>query len=585
MLDRIRTPVSLAILLLIAAFAGGSAVVAAEGGSDAARAVHPRTIATIRGHVVAFAQNDGYLAWLSEGRCALRIQRLRTGVRTRVTRGRERGCGLLGVGGLVLVRDRAYWDKRDASLSTEYSELRSASLRDPKIRDLEYQSHAQGTFDQLLPPTSDGKGVFFWSSPEDATPGPVVRYDALRRTEVSSTQDDLRALSAGGLRYGLLRAIYTYDCADAPAWSPDGTRIAYASTAFQSGRNCKGGLWVTKTDGSGERKIAELGGNPDWAPDGSTLAFEVGGVAVISADGGEARLLVPGGSSPSWSPDGTQLAFAGGGGIYVAAADGTGMRLVTPAGSQPDWSPDGSRLVFANGGGLRVISVDGSGLRTLTQYGSDPAWSPDGRTVAYTSFPGVYTVNADGTGRPTSLDCTNFVEISCWGPTWAPDSRRIAYVSAQDDKDNGDSHLFAPGTRAGTDTPRPQTPIVVTSRGGRRKTIAPGGEAFALAVTGEMTAALVRAGSSWRIEISGNRARSVALRHGRPPRLAASGHTVVFRIRRTIYALDAASGELRVVARSSGTPIGLSIVGRRVAWAENLRRGARVRAVVLPRSS
>jgi hypothetical protein len=61
--------------------------------------------------------------------------------------------------------------------------------------------------------------------------------------------------------------------------------------------------------------------------------------------------------------------------------------------------------------------------------------------------------------------------------------------------------------------------------------------------------------------------------------LAASGHRVVFRAGRSIYVIDARSGRLHLVARAAGNPTGLSIVGRRIAWAENVGRGARVRAV------
>lgn len=557
-----------------------------EGSSAITRSEGARTIATIRGHVAAFGQNESYLGWLSEGTCALRMQKLGRGGRTRVTRGRKRGCGLLGVGGLALVRDRAYWDVRNASLSTEYSELRTASLRDPKVRTIGYQSHAQGTSDQLLPPASDGRGVYFWTSPGDSTDGPVVRYDGLRRRGVSDTETHLRALAGGDLRYGRVRAIWAYDCADAPAWSPDGTRIAYTSTdpGRRSGGNCKGGLWVIKTDGSGERRIADVARNPDWAPDGSRLAYEDGsGVAVISADGGDSRLLVPGASSPSWSPDGTQLAFARGSGMYVAAADGSGERLVTSLGDQPDWSPDGGRLVFSiPGRGLRVVNVDGSGLRSLTTAGVDPAWSPDGRTIAYTSAPApeVITIKADGSGQPRAYGCSNFVEIWCSDPSWAPDSQRLALVRAWDGKDQGDSHLVAYGSQAQTHTPRPRTPIVMAARGGGTTTITPGGEAYALAVTRETTAALVRAGGSWRIEVYGADAHTVSLARA-PTRLAASGHMIVFRVGRTLYALDAREGSPRVVARAAATPIGLSIVGRRIAWAENLPRGARIRALLL----
>jgi len=64
-----------------------------------------------------------------------------------------------------------------------------------------------------------------------------------------------------------------------------------------------------------------------------------------------------------------------------------------------------------------------------------------------------------------------------------------------------------------------------------------------------------------------------------------SGRTIVFRVRRAIYVLDAGASNPRAipVALAASPPIGLSIAGRRIAWLEASPRGSRVRAVALQR--
>lgn len=66
------------------------------------------------------------------------------------------------------------------------------------------------------------------------------------------------------------------------------------------------------------------------------------------------------------------------------------------------------------------------------------------------------------------------------------------------------------------------------------------------------------------------------------PALDAAGMTVVGRSGRRIWTYDIASGSSRQIATAASTPIGLSIEGRTVAWAENVAAGGRIRTVTLP---
>jgi hypothetical protein len=63
--------------------------------------------------------------------------------------------------------------------------------------------------------------------------------------------------------------------------------------------------------------------------------------------------------------------------------------------------------------------------------------------------------------------------------------------------------------------------------------------------------------------------------------LSISGETLVFCRGPGIYTLDARSGTPKLITVANGQPIGLSINGRRIAWAEPTVSGGRIRAITL----
>ncbi len=138
---------------------------------------------------------------------------------------------------------------------------------------------------------------------------------------------------------------------------------------------------------------------PAYSPDGSRIAFESdrGGtqqIYVMNADGSNQQRISFGQgrySTPVWSPDGKYIAFtrqgSGGFGIGVMNPDGSNERILTEGfhNEGPTWSPNSRVLMFfrdvqGENGGPQVWSVDISGYNEQQVpspgFASDPAWSP-----------------------------------------------------------------------------------------------------------------------------------------------------------------------------------------------------------------
>ena len=226
--------------------------------------------------------------------------------------------------------------------------------------------------------------------------------------------------------------------AEGPAWSPDGR-----SLAFIGGRNrpneahvqVEDELYVARADGSRARRLTARRTHesaPAWSRDGTRLAFvrsagsrRTSSLWVIGANGRGARRLTSGAIDiqPSWSRSG-QIAFLRidprtfQSAIWLVRPNGRGLRRLRtrlPNVTRPVWSPVASRLLLTDGKMLMVVNADGSKRRTIAKLAADargnrvdpePAWSPDGSQVVFkesrtrtTGRADLWIVNADGTGR------------------------------------------------------------------------------------------------------------------------------------------------------------------------------------------
>jgi TolB protein len=390
---------------------------------------------------------------------------------------------------------------------------------------------------------------------------------------------------------------YFPGAAQRPSWSPDGARLVFDRTVFAEARLRSLGLYVVEATGGRSRRLA-AGTAPAWSPDGTKIAF-VRGTAVftIRPDGtGETRLTATARATAgplSWSPDSMQIAVSRGGDIYAVRADGAGeTRLTTTSRpeTQPGWSPDGSRIAYVDGSTITVVNADGTRATRLPgAEGRSPAWSPDSKRIAFgPGYPEpLWAINADGSGRrqltPTGLHVD-------W-PQWAPGNT----IVVGDGSDSEGTDLpNRPGIRLVTPVdgksrllaPVPRSPVEIRdARTGRLiKRFAVGGYARAIALGPDYVALLVDHDPGARVELyslNGSRRRAVAV-PSNVRNLSAAGRSVLFAAGTRIRRLDARTGAVTTLATTRWAPVGLTIEGRRVVWAENVRGAARIRALRAP---
>ena len=276
--------------------------------------------------------------------------------------------------------------------------------------------------------------------------------------------------------------------------TPDGKQIVYATCAYSPER-LRGAtseqldeydfdyeLAVVGLDGKAPRRLTRheaFDNYPAWSPDGTRVAFLSERDAsdwglpridlyTMAADGMDVQRLTAGlkdvpwwtlnWQPPAWSPDGRFLAVSGVEGIeeyaqrvlYLVRADGSGFVRLSEAMSGGTWSPDGTRLAFAKAvgdeageAGLFTIAVDGSDLRrvgTVSRSGvpnawiHTVAWSPDGLKLLYVCSPRqfcVVTLDGEPVGATVTQDGRPVGENPLLGDraAWSPDGERIAVTS------------------------------------------------------------------------------------------------------------------------------------------------------------
>ena len=227
-----------------------------------------------------------------------------------------------------------------------------------------------------------------------------------------------------------------------PAFSPDGSRIAYTSYMRDNPD-----LYVASAGGGRPKRISKRYGmntGATWSPDGSKIALTLSKdgnpeIYVISSSSGKIIKRLTKNrhidTSPNWSPDGKEIAFVsdrqGSPQVYVVKAGGGTPKKVSKNGSYnttPQWSPvSGQRkLVYTTSDGgafdIVVLDLDGGKMTRITQKegnNEEPSFAPNGRAVAFASSrksgSGIYIANADGTGDAKLVYRGSATSVD-WGP-------------------------------------------------------------------------------------------------------------------------------------------------------------------------
>jgi dipeptidyl aminopeptidase/acylaminoacyl peptidase len=243
--------------------------------------------------------------------------------------------------------------------------------------------------------------------------------------------------------------LYELRWADDPRLSPDGRTAAFVVWSTDRETNdYTASIWLVAVDGAAQPRRLTRGKKQDvaprWSPDGSRLAFasnrdsKAKQLYVLPVEGGEPLQLTELNEDVTevvWSPDGTRIVFSAR--VRDSAYEEEDERKRRPRRFErlqyklddEGWIGDRRRHLF-------VVPADGSAPPVQLTDGdfedAAPSWSPDGRRIAFASARqehwdteverDIFVVDAEG-GEPERLTAGD----SCYeAPAWSPDGSAIA---------------------------------------------------------------------------------------------------------------------------------------------------------------
>lgn len=229
-----------------------------------------------------------------------------------------------------------------------------------------------------------------------------------------------------------------------PAWSPDGSKIAYSLFTRHKGNIKNIDLYEIDLSSSSVRMLSNRTGinsGAAYSPDGRQVALTMsflGNPEIFALDSTKrtvTRLTKSFGFDvdPSWSPDGKQLAFVSSRsgkpmvfGMNVATQKTQRLTFAGQYNATPSWSPQNNKIAFAGWidktFDIFIMNPDGTKIERLTKNqgnNEDPHFSPDGNFIVFSSNrtgkKNVYVMNIDG----TFVKRLTFGLGNCVSPKWS----------------------------------------------------------------------------------------------------------------------------------------------------------------------
>jgi Tol biopolymer transport system component len=329
---------------------------------------------------------------------------------------------------------RASWLSRNEYVYVSDGKIRARSVAGTTARTIEFSATLQVNHAEYTPRKRDfdsraPRRVLGIVKPVLSPDGKSIAFSAL---------GDIYVMPVGGKPVNLTKSPFLDT---EPAWSPDGTQIAWASD--RAGGPME--IWVRDMKTGAEHQVTQLPNAamaPAWSPDGTRIAYldvnaiwrhcdiEIIDLATGKTTVLEEGIFAPG--IPTWSADGKRVAVAALKAYSTRFREGTNQILSMPSdgsrednwylpvpnltidsrvGDGPVWSPDGSKMAVITEGVLEVVPVSPIGApvgpprRMSNEMAFAPSWSGDSKHILYQSMDKLRLVDLEsGIAREVPAD-------------------------------------------------------------------------------------------------------------------------------------------------------------------------------------